>query len=116
MSKKLRHQAVRNFVSKQDKVLKEEVELHSKRGQEIILRDFLFLQSEHKGQLTEDFYRLRGRYPVDRVDKLFRSFGAALVVYQKSLRPCLKCSIYILKPDWLCKSCRHSNAEIEDYL
>ena len=112
ISQKLSNQ----LVLKQDKILREEAEISSERGQQVILRDFLLLQSKHNGPLIEDFYRLHGRYSVNWVNKLFRSFGTAVLVYQKKLRCCLKCGILILKPDWLCEFCRHSNVGIEDYL
>ena len=115
ISRKLKDHIVRNFVRKQDRALKEEVEISSERGQQTILRDFLSLQSKLNCQLTEDVYRMRGQYSVNWVDKLFRSFGAAVLVYQKSLRSCLKCGMFIVKPDWLCESCRQSNSGIDDY-
>jgi len=115
INQKLRNQIARNFVRKQDRVLRDEMEISSERGQRIIMRDFLLLQSKLNCQLSEDFYRLYGRYSTVWVGRLFGSFGSAVLVYQKSLRSCLKCSTFILKPDWLCDTCRLSNAEIEDY-
>jgi len=113
----MNHRQRKQFLRKQNKALKEkaEVAISSERGQRFILRDFLILQSKLNCLLTEDLYRLLGRYSVDQVDKLFGYFEAAVFVYQKSLRRCLKCTKLILKPDWLCESCRHSNAEIDDY-
>jgi hypothetical protein len=90
------------------------VKLSIERRKQFILKNFLLIQSKLDCLLTEDIYRLLGRYSVGHVNRLFGSFEGAVLVYQKSLRCCLKCSKLILKPDWLCESCRHSNSKMAD--
>lgn len=93
-----------------------DVDIEIAQIQKLIVKNFFTIERKY-GKVDLTLFLSQGKsrkFSYARVVQIFGSFESALHYYTSQTRLCLKCNKKVLKPNWLCTTCRISNQSIAD--